>query len=396
MKILQINSVCGVGSTGRIASEIARVANVRGHKGYIAYGRNKASNTDQKYTYRIGNNIDVYCHALAERFSDGMGLYSRKATERFVTWIENLKPDIIHLHNIHGYYINIEVLFSFLAAYEHPVVWTLHDCWPITGHCAHFDYIGCEKWKNGCMKCSNRGEYPKSYVDRSKRNYLLKERLFTLPKKMVIVTPSQWLNRIVRQSYLNRYEIRTIHNGIDPNVFRPRNNSIKEFYGIENKVLVLGVANIWSERKGMDTLMRLAHDLGDQYCIMIVGDIKKTRLTDGIIHIKHTESIDALAEIYSAADVFVNATLEDNFPTVNIEALACGLPVITYDTGGCGEAIDNASGILIAKNDYSSLLKAISSGDFMKLSKGNCVSKAKQFLGYKKYNEYIDLYESIV
>lgn len=393
MKILQINVVCGYGSTGRIATDLYKVLEDNGHEGMIAYGR--GTSPEEINSYKIGTNKDMYSHIAATRVFDIHGFASKKATEELICKIEEYNPDIIHLHNIHGYYINIEVLFEYLKRVNKPIVWTLHDCWAFTGHCAHFDYIGCEKWKTQCNKCSQKKEYPSSIVfDNSKENYKKKKKYFTSLNKVIIVTPSHWLENLVKQSYLGKYEIKVINNGIDLEKFKPTQNDFKKKFSIENKFMILGVASIWEDKKGFSDFKKLASRLDNSIKIVMVGVNEKIRkeLPENIIAIERTNNIHELAQIYTAADVFVNPTYEDTFPTTNLEALACGTPVITYKTGGSIESVNNECGRVVARGSIDGLVKAIEELKEKNLSAENCIEEGKKYEKTDRYNEYIDLY----
>jgi glycosyltransferase involved in cell wall biosynthesis len=392
MKVLQINSVCGVGSTGRIATDIHQILKEQGHESFIAYGRGEAKNCDN--AIRIGNDVDVYKHVALTRLFDRHGFGSKKATIDFIKKIEELDPDVIHLHNIHGYYINIEVLFSYLKRSNKKIVWTLHDCWAFTGHCAYFDYVGCDKWKTGCYNCPQKNKYPQNiFIDSSGVNYEKKKELFTGIKNMTIVTPSKWLAGLVKESFLKEYEVKVIHNGIDLNVFKPVDGSnFRKKYSIEDKFVILGVANIWDERKGLKYFIELSKMLDENYKIVLVGLNEKQlkNLPENIVGIKRTNNLNELVEIYSAADIFVNPTLEDNFPTVNLEALACGTPVITFNTGGSVECVDESCGVIVNKGDIKELQEKIKT---IKIKKDYCFIQAKKFDKKNKFNEYINMYK---
>lgn len=360
MKILQINSVCGIGSTGRIATDIHDVLIKQGHESYIAYGRDLPEKCDN--TIKIGNKFDIYTHVGKTRIFDKHGFGSRNATMKFVQKIKELNPDLIHLHNIHGYYINCEALFEYIKVSKKPVVWSLHDCWSFTGHCAHFDYSQCYRWKTQCFECPEQKNYPASYIfDNSKRNYLKKRNIFTGVKNLNIITDSTWLANQVRNSFLKSYPIKVIYNGIDLEVFKPRKNTFKLKQGISDKFLILGVASNWNSRKGFEYFMELSKVIKEDEIIILVGvsDKQKAILNENMIGITKTNNIEELAEIYSAADVFVNTTLEEVFGLVNIEALACGTPVITFNSGGSPEAIDNKCGFVVEKGDIEQILVTI-------------------------------------
>jgi glycosyltransferase involved in cell wall biosynthesis len=362
MRVLEINSVCGTGSTGRIACQIADIVVQNGGEAAVAYGRNYYEKGCTVPTYRIGSNFGVYIHVGLSRITDRQGFYSKKATRKLVTYIEKYCPDVIHLHNIHGYYLHLPTLFNFLSVFDRPVVWTFHDCWAFTGHCAHFDYIGCDKWKTGCHHCPQKRRYPASYVlDQSKRNWIEKRDLFTSIRDMTIVTPSRWLAGLVKESFLQKYPVKVIHNGIDMSVFKPTQSPWKEDRGID-KPVILACAAVWDQRKGYQDILKLA-DLMPEYTIVIVGVSKKqiSKLSENIVGIQRTEHIQELVDIYSAADVFVNTTYEDTFPTVNLEALACGTGVITYNTGGSIECIDDKNGVIVKQGDISAMKESIES-----------------------------------
>lgn len=340
MKILQINSVCGIGSTGRIATDIHNALIKQGHKSWIAYGRKEPKNCDS--AIRIGRDFDVYSHALLTRIFDKHGFGSKKATLEFIQKVKTIEPDIIHLHNIHGYYINIEVLFAFLKEYGKPVVWTLHDCWSFTGHCAHFTFVGCDRWHKGCYDCPQKRIYPSSFfLDNSRDNYQRKKEAFRGVKNMTIVTPSNWLANLVKESFLKEHKVITIPNGIDTDLFKPVESDFKKRMEIEDKYVILGVANVWDKRKGLEYFVELADMLHQDEMIVLVGlnDKQIKQMPDNIIGITRTNNTQELIEIYSAADVFLNPTLEESFGMTNLEAQACGTYTITFDSGGSGETI---------------------------------------------------------
>lgn len=397
MKILQINSVCGVGSTGRIATDLYKVLEEQGHECVIAYGRGTAP--EEIKTIKIGTDFDNYMHVAKTRLFDKHGFGSTKATKEFIKKVEEYDPDIIHLHNIHGYYINIEVLFDYLKIANKKVIWTLHDCWAFTGHCSHFDYIGCDKWKTGCSNCPQKAEYPSSkVVDNSKFNYEKKKRLFTSVKNMTIITPSKWLANLVEESFLGKYEVVVINNGIDLEVFKPTESNFREYYGLEDKKIILGVASVWTERKGLYTFFELFKKLSNDYKIVLVGLSKKQikDMPDNIIGITRTNNIYELIEIYSEADIFVNPTLEEVLGLTNIEALACGVPVVTYNTGGSVECIDDNCGIIVNDRTIEALIKSINKINTKCITKNECVKRAYLFDKNNRYKEYLNKYIGVL
>lgn len=396
MRVLQINSVCGIGSTGRIATDIHNMLIKQGHESYIAYGRDLPINCDN--AIRIGTKLDNYGHVAMTRILDKHGFGSKKATIEFIEKIKNLDPDVIHLHNIHGYYINIEVLFDYLKVANKPVVWTLHDCWSFTGHCSHFDYIGCKKWKSACFDCVQMKEYPKSIIfDKSGWNYEKKKKIFTGVKNLTIVTPSNWLADLVKKSFLKEYNVKVINNGIDLEVFKPIENNFRELMGINSKFIILGVASVWNEKKGLKYFLELSNMVDEDDVIVLVGltEKQKENLPKNVIGITKTNSINELAKIYSSADVFVNLTLEEVLGMTNIEAMACGIPVITFNTGGSVECIDQNSGYIVEKGNTEELIHHIktikrSSNSFYS---NHCTKRAHMYFNKKeKFIEYFNIY----
>jgi len=397
LKVLQINTVCGVGSVGRIVRQIHEALREKGHESYIAYGR-KPLGCDG--AIRIGGDLDVYFHVFLTRVFDLHGFGSKKATKKFLKIVEEINPDIIHLHNIHGYYLNIEVLFDFLKSFDKPVVWTLHDCWAFTGHCSHFTYAKCERWKTGCYSCPEKKSYPRSVIfDNSKSNYARKKKAFTGAKNMTLVTPSQWLAGLVKESFLRDYPVQVIPNGIDTEVFKPTPSDFKKRYGLDGKFLILGVANVWGKRKGFDYFLDLSKYLSDDEIIVLVGlsDERIKNLPNNIIGIKRTNSAKELAEIYTAADVFFNPTLEDNYPTVNLEAQACGTYVITFDSGGAKETIiSKESGVAIKPCNAEDIMNLIRVLRSKGRKPANVDSSAKLVISHRfMVGSYISLYEKL-
>lgn len=395
MKVFQINTVCGVGSTGRIAVDLYRVLENEGHQCYIAYGRGKAPKGIQ--SYKIESTLGTYIHTGLSRLTDKEGLYSASATRKLIQVITSYAPDIIHLHNIHGHYLNYPILFQFLAQYKKPVVWTLHDCWAFTGHCAYFDFVGCEKWKTGCHHCPQLRSYPTSYwLDHSKENYQLKKELINQVKNLHIVTPSQWLADLVKQSFLSAYDVTVIHNGIDVSIFKPTNSDFRTIYGLQDKKVILGVASPWTARKGLQDFIKLADMLDDSMRIVLVGLNKKQlqALPKSIIGIERTNNAKELAAIYTAADVFFNPTYEDNYPTTNLEALACGTPVVTYRTGGSPESVGEGNGAVVEKGNvdeaYLEILNIVKS-DFTHLYNNLC-----DYDKFYHFSKYVKIYELII
>lgn len=398
MKVYQINVVCGSGSTGRIAVAIGE--NIKKNNGQcrIAYGRGNApADVD---SFLMTGKIQVYFHAFMARLFDKQGTYSKNATKRLIADIENYQPDIIQLHNIHGYYLNYELLFSFLKSYQKPVVWTMHDCWAFTGHCAHYESVGCDKWQKRCMDCPNLTGYPAAYYSGNVgQNYDKKQRLFTNMDKLTIVTPSRWLKEQVSLSFFKAKETIVIPNGINLDIFKPTDSDIKKKLCQAGQKLLLGVTGTWTKNKGLDDFIKLRSVLGEDYVICLVGVTKKQReqLPEGIIGVERTESVKELAGYYTAADLFLNLTYEDTFPTTNMEAIACGTPVLTYKTGGSSEMVDEACGFVVEKGDVTKVADVLrhqlhGKEDYA----AACADRALHFKETDCYRKYAELYEDIL
>lgn len=397
MRILLINSVCGVTSTGRICADLAKAYEENGHEVKIAYGRDDKGMSDAsvRYGVRIDTELDVKLHGLRTRLLDQHGFGSRRATERFLKWIDEYKPDVVHLHNLHGYYINIELLFGYIKEKNIPVVWTLHDCWAMTGHCTYFSACGCEKWRTQCGHCPQKHEYPVSrWLDSSPSNYARKKKAFTGVQKMLITTPSMWLRSIVKQSFLQDYDVEVINNGIDTAIFQPTGSDLREQYGLAGKKLVLGVANGWGERKGLAYMKRLANDLPDGWQVALVGlsEEQQEQLPGNMVGIRRTNSPQELAAWYTAADVFVSPTLEDNYPTTLLEAQACGTPVVVFASGGAPETVLPGKGYVARRLDYEELLQKTICGADLKKGFGRAEIKDKRNLG----TEYEAIYKTLL
>ena len=364
----------------------------RGHTSLIAYGR--PSSSSKSRTYQIGGPIDVLFHGVRSLLLDGHGLGSKGATRRLVRWLDNEGPDVVSLHNIHGYFLHFPVLFEYLKQARIPIVWTLHDCWPFTGHCSYFDRVKCEKWQTQCFECPMTRYYPKSLIDKSQRNFDLKKAAFSGLSELTLVTPSAWLKRLVQSSFLGGYPVRVIHNGVDLATFAPALEGKEED-------LILGVANVWSDRKGLADFLKLRQRLPSTFRIVLIGlnHSQRQALPEGIEGFGRTESLAELVSWYQRATVYINPTYSDNFPTTNIEALACGVPVVTYDTGGSPEAIDDLTGRIVSRGDIEGLAAAIVE---LTQSEGGsravqCRKRAEQkFNQVERFADYVDLYESLV
>lgn len=360
MKYLFINSVAGFGSTGRLAAEKCRELMAQGHQCCLAYGRDKA-NCDDVPTLRIGSAWDYRIHGLHSRLLDDQGFGSRRATRRFLDWVREYDPDVIWLHNIHGYYLNIPLLFSYLKTCGKTIYWTLHDCWSFTGHCAYFDYVGCDRWKSGCHHCPQKKTYPASLLlDASRKNWETKRALFTDIPNMTLITPSQWLAGRVKDSFLGKYPVQVAYNTINREIFKPTPSEFRQRHGLLEKKIILGVASVWEERKGLRDFLALATMLPENYRILLVGltPEQQKALPKTIMALPRTNSMEELAQIYSAADVYVSPSVEETFGMTAMEARACGTEAIVYKDTACEEVVNQFGGIAVERGPEN-LLKAI-------------------------------------
>lgn len=401
MKLLQLNTTVNSGSTGRITEDIGQVMLANGHESYIAYGR--GNRPSQSKLIKVGGQLDVLWHGLKTALFDRHGFGSKRATQDLVRAIRKLKPDVIGMHNIHGYYLNIEVLFRFFAEVETPVVWTLHDCWSFTGHCTFYSSIDCQRWQTACYECPKKDKYPRSYwLDQSNRNFKEKRQLFTSANNLQLVTPSHWLARQLADSYLQHVPVRVIHNGVDTHAFHPDiSEEVLKGTVDTSKKMILGVASTWDERKGLSEFIQLSKRLTDEYQIVLVGLSAKQikQLPAAIRGLERTESLEELAALYAHASVYCNPTFQDNFPNTNIEALSCGTPVVAYQTGGCPEAVDENTGKIVPVGDVSALWRAIqevAEGDREQWRQA-CRDRALRLFDKKdRYQDYLSLYQRLL
>ena len=365
MRALLINAVCGIRSTGTICVDIAHNLESLGYEVKIAYGREDCPGKYQRYGVRIGSEVDVYYHAVMTKLFDDRGLKSRRATKVFLDWAESYNPQLLWLHNLHDYFINIKMLFDWIKSRpDMEVKWTQHDCWAFTGGCMHFEMSHCNQWKNGCRKCDKKLLNFRPVFYRTSRNYLMKKAAFTGVRRMTIVTPSKWMSGIVAESFLNCYPIETIYNTIDLKTFRPTSSDFREKYKLLDRFIILGVASAWNKAKGLYDMINLAAMLDNRYAVVLVGLTEKQilQLPRGVIGIERTNNKKELAEIYSAADVFLNLTYQDTYPTVNLEAQACGTPVITYNTGGSPESVSARN--VVEQGNVEAIAEMIQSGNY--------------------------------
>jgi glycosyltransferase involved in cell wall biosynthesis len=405
-KLLQINPVIRINtSTGRIMQEIGELARANGWETYIAYsqGRDGVS-PNAAHLIPVGNRWSVAWHGIMTRLFDRHGLASERATRQLIAEIQRIQPDIIHIHNIHGYFLNYRILFEYLSNANIPVIWTVHDCWLYTGHCYYYSYVGCDKWKSQCEQCPQRRDFPTSWwMDRSKQNFWDKKKAFTsVPKELLTIVPvSEWIHGEMKQSFLKDYPYQVIHNGINLENFQvyPADD-VKKRYGLEGKRILLGVASIWMGEKGWNDFMQLAGMLNPDEVIVLVGvkEEQKKGLPATIVPISRTDNLKQLAELYAAAEALVNPTWQDNYPTVNLEAIACGTPVVTYRTGGSIEVITPDTGFIVEQGDIPGLLAAVRTieerGKDYYQTKCRAYAEA-HFRKEDRYADYLKLYENL-
>ena len=360
MKIVELNITNRIGSTGRIVRDLADCFEVNGHSTFIVSGYSIGEKKDCEYTLFNDYPLDDRVNTFINRVIGTTGYRHKKRTEEALEWIDTKKPDLIHLHNIHGDWINIPMLFDYLEQKKLPVIWTLHDCWAFTGRCSHFELNGCEKWREGCYDCNYKKVYPFTYfVDKSKKMWRDKFDIFCKTEDMILVCPSKWLAGYVKQSFLKKYDVNVINNGINTDVFNYRVPDV-----ISGERIILAVANSWSATKGLDDLIKLA-DIIDKkkYRIVAVGlnERQMKEVPDSICKYKRTNSAEGLANLYRDAFVYVNFTYQDNFPTTNLESLCCGCPVVTYDTGGSPESLCVVDGYVVPKGNFRKAYEIIDS-----------------------------------
>lgn len=359
MKIFQINTVCGSGSTGRIAVDLAHMLEEHGDECCIAFSRGtKPEDVD---CFQFGNKAEIYWHGIMTRLTDRHGMYSKGATKELIEKIKKYQPDIIHLHNIHGYYLNIQLLFEFLREYNKPVVWTLHDCWSYTGHCSHYTCVECNRWQKECYKCPLKRDYPGSILlDHSTQNYRTKKQLFTSLVKLHLVTPSEWLKNEVEKSFFMDIPCTAIPNGIEIEKFVYRENNLKKTLGISNKKVILGVANVWTEQKGINDFIQLAELLDETYQLVMIGvdEQRKKRLPANIIALDRTKNIEELIDYYSMADIYFNSSIEETMGMTTGEAICCGTPVVAYRSTAVPESVGDGCGVVLEPHDTEGVARA--------------------------------------
>ncbi len=391
MIVVQINATGETGSTGKICTSISSLLTERKTENYVLYCLGSNQNPAQiKYT----DPKSVKLAAAESRIFGNWGFEGKASTKRLIKKLDEINPDIIHLHNIHSHSCNLAMLFNWIKKHKIKLFWTFHDCWAFTGYCMHYDMIGCEKWKTQCFDCPQKKEYS-WLLDKSRQLYNRKKELLS-GLNMTVITPSRWMAEQVGKSFLRDYPIMVINNGIDLNVFfRVKSPVFRKKYDIKSKYIVLAVAFGWSEKKGIDVLFWLADKLDKDYQLVIIGydNALNGSAPANVITIPRTHDAAELADIYSSADVLVNPTREENFPTVNLEAIACGTPAITFKTGGSPETIDESCGSVVEKNDAQAMLGEVKRiCETTPFSPEMCRKKAEQYDKNDRFLDYVKLY----
>lgn len=398
-KLIQINTVCNT-STGKLMGDIQRKAAASGYETLSIVGRRKPF--EDIPCEKIGNPASFWIHVAINTVFDRQGYGSYFMTKKIINRLRKEEPDIIHLHNLHGYYLNLPLLFEYLSKeFKGQIYWTFHDCWPITGHCAHFSAIGCDKWKRKCSKCPNKMVYPVSlFMDASAKNYEDKKRMFCSLKNLTIITPSEWMAGQVRNSFLKQFPVKVINNGINLKVFfykKPEKRIFDKYKIRAEKKIILGVAGIWSKYKGLGDFLSLAEILSTEYQILLVGLSKKQlqKLPKNVIGIRKTENMEELSMLYSMAHIFMNPSLEESFSLVTVEAIACGTPAIVLDTSAVKELVCNDNGIVLTRHDAEDYVDAIKKLEEKKLSRETVRQTALKYDTRGYAEKVIRLYEQV-
>lgn len=393
-KLLLINITRNQGSTGKITEQIGLMMQQRGWDVCVVHGA-RFVNPSSLPSYQIQSKCEEYYHALKSLLFDADGLGSINATKKLVGFIKEYKPNVIHINNLHGYYLNYKILFEYLNSTQIPIVMTLHDCWAFTGHCVHFVTANCERWKIGCGNCPQIHSVPKSiFFDRSERNYWTKKHYIATNKNLHLVCVSNWIKDFAKHSIYSKHPIYLIHNGIDVEIYRPTVKKRKD------KFCILGVGNPWSKEKGLFDILKLRDLLPEnEFDITLVGLNKKQKdsLPHGITGVLRTNDQRELVDLYSQSHVFINPTYADTFPTTNLEALACGTPVITYNTGGSPEALSTDTGFIVEQGDIIALAETIKEMKEHPLSWKTCRYRVEQYFDKNKcFLKYASLYENLI
>lgn len=402
MKILLIHRDIGTGSVGKIVEDLYYGITANGDECKIAYGFINKSKIPTNELVSVCDKKTLKMHVIYSRITDKSGFFGKRQTEKLIELIKEYEPDIIHIHGLYGYWIDVYTLYNFLKTTDIIVVNTLHSCWDFTGHCCYFTKAKCTKWTEHCNNCPEKRKYPASFfIDNSFNNFKEKKKLTCSIKNMCFVAPSEWMAQCVKQSFLKNYRIEVINNGIDLISFKANSDVNVLKYGIDKKKkIILGVASNWEDRKGLDDFIGLSKIISEKYQIVLVGLNRKQikEMPQNIISIERTENKEDLAKIYAVATVFFNPTYEDNYPTVNLEAIACGTPVVTYKTGGSSEIVKKLSaGKIIMNKDYNSLLQFTDyySENPLVLPKNQILYLSKDRMVQEYLNLYYQLYKTV-
>ena len=396
MKILTINSV-DYGSTGNIAKDIVNYSIQTGYSNVLLVPKTRQNilHKDENVV-TFGSILTRSVSSLLCWISGYDICFNFFNTISLLLKINKYKPDIIHLHNLHNMYLNVGLFFKYLKAKQIRVIWTLHDCWAMTGHCPHFSFENCQKWKTGCFNCEKINQYPSVLCDKSKSVWIKKKKYFSSIERLIIVTPSLWLKDLVKQSYLGNFDVKVINNGINLCVFKPTKSDIRTKLGIrDDQIMILGVAFGWNSRKGLDDFINIAKQIDSKvYRVVLVGtdDEVDKILPKTIISIHRTHNQHELVELYSSADLFLNPTREEVLGLVNIEAQACGLFCVAYNTGGVSECFNNESGKIVKYGDFSQMLSEVISFTPNRITSKLCIENSKRFDRDLKLIEYVELY----
>ncbi len=397
MKVLQINACYGYLSTGIIVEDIEKLLIENGCESYIGY-QSKAK--EMSNGYKIGTGLDRKFHGLYSRIFGKQGYVSKNQTRKFLKWVDEIKPDIVHLHNLHSNYLNFNILISYLAENNIKTVYTFHDCWAFTGKCTHYSFVKCNKWKEACGNCpKNKHEVPSLFFDVTSK--VIKDRTEHLNKisDLTIVSCSNWMKKQVELSHLTPKKVVTIYNGVNTNIFKPHENSFRKDYSLNDKFVILGFANKWCLENNMAGVKSLVEQLKDDEKIVIVGCNEEQKkyfsAYKKVIALGFIKDRLELSDIYASSNVFVNLTYEDTLPTVNMESLCCETPVITFNSCGSPELVSNENGMVVEQGNFDAIRKSIDiiKNDGIKVD----YNKVKEVFDREKcYKKYIDLYRQIV
>lgn len=394
MKILQINAVYGFRSTGIIIKDIAIALKKEGHEAYFAY---QTANERPENGYLIGNKFVWKWHALYSRVFGRQAYASKSSTKKLLKWIDTVQPDVVHLHNLHSNYINLNLLCDYLVEKNIATVITLHDCWYFTGKCSHYVAVGCDKWQKSCGNCPRlKQEQASLFFDNTSK--VLKDKIKHLNSipNLTIVGCSHWITEELKKSHLKPNKIEVIYNGVDTKIFTPHKSDFRDKNSIGNQFLIMGMADKWCTDKNKEIVQQIIQNNLDSK-IVIVGckesqkeEFKNVR---NVIALGYITDRKELSDIYAASDVFVNLTHADTLPTVNMESICCGTPVITFDCCGSPELVDGDSGYIIKENDSRALLERL---DMLrnKALQFNVLEKQKKFDKDTCYQRYLDIYKN--